>query len=621
MRKVNYRSDFDAFLRLTDAAGNEVGWPDYDWTALFYTSNKEKGYRASCIDGECVNCFNDEGRIHVVFDNQNMGLGELKVDFKMSIPEEIYPDGLQNIVSPQRLDIMLTDSPGDGDISATLDIRLPYVETACPDDRVSALEERVENSESRISQLEERYVGVWDELDSIKEAIAIIQNVATDGLLRRLGYNDEDIKWFKFAIMHFDLGISQNDLEESVKEWETHKNIDPGYHQLICTVMPKYIRNNKWNSDTPERFGSKFDLEFVRFFPTVELTDVSENQYASLGNGFNIYSGYTGTFMAGAIGLSYETEWFYIPQQTLGIGTLDNVWPETTDSKSGKPLRYIGSLKNCYRMSENAFTHCSNLKDLTGVDISSSLNADEGSGNDSIFYVPDRPATKIGSWDLDPKSNQFQNFCCNRILYGGELHFSARTPIIGGIYANNLKIYGYDNRDGNYGSDIIGEYNRFFELGGISELYPDKLYVDYRGYTAYLTNIMFHPDGSNKWKLFWPDKSNLPVTSLSVGFAEEKAPDVYIYGFHHITQVDGAYQALPCFINLTNLIRNFNPETDAAMLKESLASWLSIEKPSPEISDDDIKVTVKMTQAMFDVLDETEDVAPLVSKGYTITIV
>lgn len=609
MRKVNYRSDFDAFLRLTDAAGNEVGWPDYDWSALFYTSDKQKGYRASCIGGECFNCFNDGGRIHVVFDRQRMGIGELKVDFEMSIPEEIYPDGLQNIVSPQRLDIMLADSPGDGDMAATLNILLPYVETARPDDRIPDLEEKIENSESRISQLEERYVGVWDELDSIKEAIAIIQDETTNGLLRRLGYTDEDIKWFRFAIMHFDLNISYDDIWESVLNWERLKNnsIIPLVH---CTIMPKYTRDNAWGADTPEKFGGCFDLRSVKFFPLVEITDSSENKDASLFFA-NFITDHI-SFMAGAIGLSQETEWFYIPVKTIGIGTLENVWPKTYNGND-LPLKYIGNLRNCYRMGGGAFSYCNYLTDLTGADISSSLNAAEGDGGGDIFRVPLEVQTHIGSWDIDPNSNQFEGFCKNRILTGGELHFSGRTPVIGDIYVRDLKIYGYDNRYSRYPN--MGGFSRlnncFYERGGISELHPDILHRDIIKGFVYFENLQYC-EGGGKWKLFWPDKSSDPVYKVSSAFMG-KTPDVYIYGFHH-TQPDTGTQANSCDLYINELLRNFNPETDAAMLKESLASWLSLENT-------EATATVRMTQAMFDVLDETEDVAPLVSKGYTVTIV
>lgn len=51
MRKVNYRSDFDFVLRLFDCRGVEVGFPEYDWVARFWTGVKANAYEVSCIGG------------------------------------------------------------------------------------------------------------------------------------------------------------------------------------------------------------------------------------------------------------------------------------------------------------------------------------------------------------------------------------------------------------------------------------------------------------------------------------------------------------------------------------------------------------------------------------------
>lgn len=73
MRKVNYKSDFDFIMRLKDASGKDVPWPDCDWDALFWTSSKAHSYTASCIGGKYVNCFREaDGSIHFVFDNHRM---------------------------------------------------------------------------------------------------------------------------------------------------------------------------------------------------------------------------------------------------------------------------------------------------------------------------------------------------------------------------------------------------------------------------------------------------------------------------------------------------------------------------------------------------------------------
>lgn len=124
MKKINYKSDFDFTLRLKDCKGNVVPFPDYDWMARFYTDdNKANAYVASCIGGECRNCFNDGGQIHVVCDAHRLSAGKLKVEFHAQLPDEIYPDGRQLVVTPAPLDIELVREAGDcphEDISAEL---------------------------------------------------------------------------------------------------------------------------------------------------------------------------------------------------------------------------------------------------------------------------------------------------------------------------------------------------------------------------------------------------------------------------------------------------------------------------------------------------------------------
>lgn len=138
MRKINYKSDFDFILQLysvmVDADGKEVdgsktelGWPDYDWTARFYTSNKVNAYVASSVGGVLTNCYNDDGRIHIVVDNHRMGLGKIIVEFCAELPREIYPDGYQRNVIPEPLDIELIKGKSDLPTEMEAEVLLPYI--------------------------------------------------------------------------------------------------------------------------------------------------------------------------------------------------------------------------------------------------------------------------------------------------------------------------------------------------------------------------------------------------------------------------------------------------------------------------------------------------------------
>lgn len=133
--KKNYKSDFDIILTLKTCVRHEdgtcskrdVGWPEHDWVATFRTENGLREYVASRKGDTFVNCFNDNGRIHVVFNNHRLGKGVLRVDFHSEIPNAIYPDGIQDLYEPQPLDIELVDGPGDCAGAAKVEVLLPYI--------------------------------------------------------------------------------------------------------------------------------------------------------------------------------------------------------------------------------------------------------------------------------------------------------------------------------------------------------------------------------------------------------------------------------------------------------------------------------------------------------------
>ena len=126
----NYKSDFDAILHLKSCVGDvckEIGWPGYDWVAKFYTTSHDNVYIASNVGGVLTNCFNDNGNIHVVFNNHGLPSGTLRVEFSAEIPNGIYPDGSQLEVSPQPLDIELVRGRGDCGTIVDVDVMLSYI--------------------------------------------------------------------------------------------------------------------------------------------------------------------------------------------------------------------------------------------------------------------------------------------------------------------------------------------------------------------------------------------------------------------------------------------------------------------------------------------------------------
>ena len=127
MKKINYKSDFDFILHLYDGCGNEVDFPDYDFTATFYTFSKANAFIASKRGEELVNCYNDKGRLHIVCDSHGLAAGELKVDFSVELPDGIYGDGYRRVVTPRELGIMLVCGEGDCPKGKDVEVVVPYV--------------------------------------------------------------------------------------------------------------------------------------------------------------------------------------------------------------------------------------------------------------------------------------------------------------------------------------------------------------------------------------------------------------------------------------------------------------------------------------------------------------
>lgn len=134
INKVNYKSDFDllATMKCYDTSGKEIeiGFADYDWELDLYTgcgNYAPKVYKVSYIGGKATNCFNDNGKVHIVCDNHSLNLGVLNGTIRAKIPNAIYPDGTQLIVSPLTFAIELVADGGDTPSPIEVEIMLPYL--------------------------------------------------------------------------------------------------------------------------------------------------------------------------------------------------------------------------------------------------------------------------------------------------------------------------------------------------------------------------------------------------------------------------------------------------------------------------------------------------------------
>lgn len=132
MKEINFKDDFNAILHVfacgkgSDGSRRvELGWPQWDWKARFWTSIPVNYYEASCIDGVCKNCFNDNGLIRIVFNNHRLSAGDLKVEFTAYIPDDIYPDGDEIHVVPGDSGIKLVRGRGECPSDIEMALLLP----------------------------------------------------------------------------------------------------------------------------------------------------------------------------------------------------------------------------------------------------------------------------------------------------------------------------------------------------------------------------------------------------------------------------------------------------------------------------------------------------------------
>ncbi len=170
MTKINYRSDFDFILHLRTANGQEAGWPDYDWRARIYTSQKVNAVIVSNIGGELTNCFNDNGSIHAVINNHRLTPGVLHIEFEALIPNGLYPDGDEKVVVPEDLDIELVRQASDCPTDIEITLILPYV-LASAYDLASA---------NGYEGTQEEYNTALTELPAVVDTARMVESMLTD---------------------------------------------------------------------------------------------------------------------------------------------------------------------------------------------------------------------------------------------------------------------------------------------------------------------------------------------------------------------------------------------------------------------------------------------------------
>ena len=128
--KINYQSDFDFLYTPVDCRGETVMFPapSVDWRVEFRTRDHCRTFTVSCVGGSCTNCFNDNGRIHVVAKDHGLSPGRLVGTMTLLNPNRTYPGGIQRIVDRQPVGIeLVTASACYDDPSPSADVVIPIV--------------------------------------------------------------------------------------------------------------------------------------------------------------------------------------------------------------------------------------------------------------------------------------------------------------------------------------------------------------------------------------------------------------------------------------------------------------------------------------------------------------
>lgn len=164
MTQIHYKSDFDFIFEL------EGGFPTFNFGGKITSGVSEAVYFTfNCINKECKNCFNDNGKIHVVCDKHGLPPGKLMLELYAYLPNSLYPDGERTIVCKTPIDIELTRS------GCTEPIETPQIEVVIPYAVIDAYRLAVANG---YEGTQEEYYAALNELPQVvDEAKDVVSQV------------------------------------------------------------------------------------------------------------------------------------------------------------------------------------------------------------------------------------------------------------------------------------------------------------------------------------------------------------------------------------------------------------------------------------------------------------
>lgn len=356
MKKINYKSDFDFILKLVSrvkgedgsVTKTEVGFPDHDWCATFWTSSKANAYVASRRGDVLTNCFNDNGQIHVVCNAHRLGVGELKCEYHAELPDAMYPDGSRDVYEPQMLDIELVTGQSDCPTELVAEMGLSVMYRSVYEDAVSAgFEGTQQEYYQRLTELPDSVEVAQTLRQSVEDISAMVSDTAAgkkrvlDALARR-GYElPED--------------VSYNDMAETIENMEWGEGIlakigyegEEDYELLSQEIAQSYRAKQLYESDEVD---SLYECGVIA--PKVEIKNGNADYlfYDTLGNKGNTTLKYVPLYD----GLTSCKSMFYNCSALKYIASIDT--------------RNVTSTREMYRM-------CTKLKACATLDMGSNLDA------------------------------------------------------------------------------------------------------------------------------------------------------------------------------------------------------------------------------------------------------
>lgn len=628
--KKFYKSDFDFILRLKDSEGQQVPFPECDWEIRFYTDSKTYWYTASCRGGVYVNCRREGDAIRFIFNDHRLGPGILRWEPHIELPHGSYPDGIQDLLDRQRLGIELVDGPGDCRPPAGVDIEvmLPAIYSSAYDlavrngykgtldeytEYVNRFPEVVETVDTRIPEMSEQItamdtefrreiVGLWDATAEMQAKLADLYSTETRNLLKRLGYEEEDIEEYIWAVSHLNLNITMEDLHRSVFAFERWR--DEGIMPASgadCLVVPKWTEEMEAGESSPEKFSRQIAFSQALYMPYLDtakevwFTNIVLNKLE---------------YIAG-INTRTDTAIEINGASLKGIGSVTGRISKFRIINSSFRLVFIRKFKSDIPVDLSyAFKNAYNIRDFSGVDISNATSLDafaNAAGNRNIQTIlhesgiPNR-VTKLNAFfcrsfrdtafDFKGNQNNFNSFFY--VMWPPK----SETEVCNLPRLDNCDITMTEMTGWNPGFSV-GASNPVDFLGAVAVPYggvsrlnvPELDYVSIR----YLCGVATNDDEIGVWEIDCPRLRYL-------GYSEYSSAVLL-----NIGENLESYTTIP--------IKDIMPREGFAMepFRRSIRTWREV----PEASR---PVYVALYPEHAAALSEDE-IAGLASKGYTTTII